>query len=84
MKTNDHDMMKRLTQWVKILDNYELDITVFKEIDSFWYKQKLVELKLLLEMDDPENLDYLQQAYIIINDRLIHDQNKLKMLKPID
>lgn len=79
--------MGKLKRWIAILDSYELNIVVSKEIDNFWYKQKLAELTLLLEMKNRRNTDFLQMVHTEIKNKLSVDWHKLRLLKahyPLD
>lgn len=74
------NLLDELKQWVAMLDGYELDITMSKEFDSFWYQQKLAELILLLEMKNGKNSNFLQVEYSEIKQKLMIDQYKLERL----
>lgn len=74
--------MRKLKRWITILDSYELNIVISKEIDNFWYKQKLAELGLLLEMKNRRNTDFLQMAHTEIKNKLSLDRHKLELLNP--
>ena len=76
------NLLDEVKQWVAMLDGYELDIAMSKNFDSFWYKQKLAELTLLMEMDNDRNTGYLQTEYSEISHQLAIDQIKLELLKP--
>lgn len=75
------NLLDEVKQWVAVLDGYELDIAMSKTFDSFWYKQKLAELTLLMEMDNSRITDYLQTEYSEISHQLAVDQIKLELLK---
>jgi hypothetical protein len=74
------NLLDELKQWVTMLDGYELDIAISKQLDSFWYKQKLAELILLLEIRNGKKSDYLRIEYSEIKQKLIEDQQKLERL----